>query len=484
VDPETPSGNGTAADPLYVSGQLPWSPFPAVSPVTTTIYARPGGDDASGDGTPARPYRTFARAVLAVPRTIEAGLRFIVDVTGLGTEILPKDWAMPPIVNDGDLVEIPDHSFIFAAPLTIRAYPQLALVPADAQVGAANAAVVSTVGPGLCKVTLGVGSRAAWAGGALKGKQVVRSAGSYAAACCIFDSTPTELFLCNTPTALNGGTGPLVLASGETLDVVEPSATLMAPPSNRPRRHGDSILFTISGNMNFQGIAMSCTVPNAGYGGPGIVEAAQAFLELCVVDELDIYGGGNIQAGLFSTTCTGYVSSLLAALTPQRSYWSALGSSRGFTVMGGLASVNNQWRTTVFDNCKPLAPAYGVAGPGIAGAMALVSCWFRNSQGDAVSLISPTRLDMTNCQIDDATGDAIKMNGPTQAVLTGVTGSGNAGYGVVTDDGAHVQVDATVTVGNADGRAFANGAAAPVAAWPGAPFNNTDAVTLSRIFER
>lgn len=87
-------------------------------------------------------------------------------------------------------------------------------------------------------------------------------------------------------------------------------------------------------------------------------------------------------------------------------------------------------------------------------------------------------------EINGSSADAIVATGNnTQMTLTGVVGSGNAGFGVRTDNGSHVQVDATTSIGNADARAYQNGNNAPVPAWPAAPFNDTDPSTFSRVFE-
>jgi hypothetical protein len=71
--------------------------WPAFSVQTKRIYARLTGSDVSGDGTLATPYRTFQRAVRDLPRQVLPGERIIVDVTGIGTEVLPADYALPAL---------------------------------------------------------------------------------------------------------------------------------------------------------------------------------------------------------------------------------------------------------------------------------------------------------------------------------------------------------------------------------------------------
>jgi hypothetical protein len=63
----------------------------------TKIFANATGNDATGDGTAFAPFRTFARAMQNVPDVIEPGNRVIVDITGLGLEVLPPNYALPAI---------------------------------------------------------------------------------------------------------------------------------------------------------------------------------------------------------------------------------------------------------------------------------------------------------------------------------------------------------------------------------------------------
>lgn len=49
----------------------------------------------------------------------------------------------------------------------------------------------------------------------------------------------------------------------------------------------------------------------------------------------------------------------------------------------------------------------------------------------------------------------------------------------MTDNGSQALVDATTTIGNADGRSYKNGGNAAVTPWAAA--NNTDATTFSRV---
>src|SRR5271154_2323637 len=87
--PQGPQGpQGPAADAV---------PTAAFAVSTTTIYARVTGSDTTGNGTLTNPYRTFQRAIRDVPLLPAPGARYIVDITGIGTEVFPPNYTTPAI---------------------------------------------------------------------------------------------------------------------------------------------------------------------------------------------------------------------------------------------------------------------------------------------------------------------------------------------------------------------------------------------------
>jgi hypothetical protein len=478
----------------------PWPPFPVIAPgqnITTTIYARSTGNDTTGKGTLAKPYRTFQRSIRDVPPQIDPGYRFVIDITGIGLETLPQDWACPPITCSQEHlwdflafdVNNPPY-FVFATPLTVRAIPQLVAGITPNQINSGAGATVSAVGPGLVKVTV---PGATWIPGALKGLLAIKTLSSSGGLLgggglqAIFDNTATELFLSNTPAQFNGGAGPLVLQPGEVLAIMEPSAVLAAPPADIGQK--EPIEFGGIDAINFQGIGFQSTAPiNAGSGSVLINTVTNPGFEGCVLNESTYQGCRGL--GIFFLGCTmrGLFDAYDCAGLVENSFFGGVGTSVGFPsfrVFGQGLEIFN----TVFDGCS----SFGGGQPDIFGIQTLIpvawqlgNCWLRNSLGDAFTVRAPTRVDMATVQIDGAMGNGVIATGPCQLLLTGLTGSGNTGYGVVTDDGAHVKVDvATTTIGNTDGRAYTNGSVAPVAMWPVAAFSDVDiagaAATLSRV---
>src|SRR5574342_861812 len=104
------------------------------SPATITrIFANAMGSDVTGNGSSAAPYRTFQRAMQDVPDTIEPGNRVIVDITGLGLQVLPPNYALPAIDAPFGIefaYVLPDagdyYPFTTATALEIIANPKLA----------------------------------------------------------------------------------------------------------------------------------------------------------------------------------------------------------------------------------------------------------------------------------------------------------------------------------------------------------------------
>lgn len=90
--------------------------WPRFSTKTTTIYARPFGSDERGDGSLKKPFRTFQHAIRFVPALIPPSQRYVVDITGIGTETLPADYAIPEIVNSRTFfIDLTDPDFVTRA---------------------------------------------------------------------------------------------------------------------------------------------------------------------------------------------------------------------------------------------------------------------------------------------------------------------------------------------------------------------------------
>jgi hypothetical protein len=476
-------------------------PTPGYSASITTIYARPTGSDQTGKGTFAKPYRTFQRAIRDVPSTLAPGSRYIVDITDLGTELLPVNYALPSIScpNYRFKRDFTLPWFQYAQQVTVRANPQLvaSLAPTDAVVTAAQAtsptAVASDPGTQLVALTIDA-PRAAWAGNALKGKQLIRTISVWpfngtpggtpgVASCAIHGSDATHLYLTVDASAFNNGTGPLFMAPGEELRIVEPSATLLAPPADPDYNTSvydtyfdaaPAITCVDIGSIGFQGIAFKCTAPGSA---PALAIGGNSpSLELCTVDWLlgldsndGLYMlGGNVITGACDFEQNSSPTFFSALLLNVNSFFFAIGVQ--------LSTVN-----TVFDTCSTIGNYPDE--PQVTSGIGIKNSLFRNCNAPAL-FVSFVHCVLVNVKFDNCAGDAMSISQGGFLRCLNVNGSGNVGYGVVTTGAGSgtVQVDALTKVGDADGRAYTNGNNAPVAAWPAVPFNDTDATTFSRVF--
>lgn len=422
-------------------------PTPPFGLSTITIFARPaaqGGSDTQGNGTASSPFLTFQRAIREVPNIIAPGTNYIVDITNLGVETLPVDYELPVIMAPTLLGGSSNQSPPFAVEpgLSVRATPQLVAGKPPVEMvilAGANAIVSADPDTGLVILTVPL-ARASWTTG-LKGKQIIRTVGSSDTSCCIYDSNSTQLFLCNTIDGvqdISGIPGPLDLAPGETLRIVEPSATLEAPPPTNA--DGRAIRCANINSVAFQGIRFRCTVPDTAFAlliGP----AAVPVLELCDVDGLLCTANSEEILLLATTLRLGFDTELTAA-APTRSYWTDIGTgSAGYLFFEGICHL---FRATVIEGCVPIES-------GVLDGVCQVPSWafnntlILNSTGDGIHCTGG-RFELNNVKIEGSLGNGLNAEkGSNYLLLNHVTGAGNVGFGVKADDGAFVQITDTTT---------------------------------------
>jgi len=410
---------------------------------TVTIFVRSDGSDKHGNGSRHKPFRTLQHALRQPPSIPAPGTSFVIDITGI-TETFPPDFQLPVIQTStiGAFTGAPSPFpfFTFQSGVTIRALPRLTrlLSQADAVISAAAGAVVSS-DPVSNLVTLTIASpRASWAGNALKGKQLIRtvqSATSHLATCSIFGSDATHLFLCNDAVSLNGGDGALVLAADEVLQIVEPSATLIGSTPTGNNSWGIS-----SWGINapiFQGIHF---VAPPGKYALALGNADIPVIELCVVDGfLSISAPNGLE--IFGTTMTtSYDLEPVPGLLT-RSLFTNFAQPQSYVY---IAAFLQTFVDTVFDDTFPTMTSGFFFAP-VGSNWGLQNVLFQGSVGDAIHA-DYGHWNLTNVLINNSAGNALVVDtGPTAVTLTNVGGTGNAGFGLLVNDGAQVRVTDTVT---------------------------------------
>lgn len=461
---------------------------PAYKLEVHTIYANASGSDATGNGSVNRPFRTFQKAIRAVPSIIPSGRIYTVDVTGLGEEMFPPGYQMPVILSPGLQVfaaGIPPEDpnalpFANTLPLNIKAVPMAAVTsppaPADMTLLAADYTSSADPNTGLITLTLTGAPRASWASSALKGKFLI-SADSTANS-AIYDSSTTQLFLCHT--------APVA----EDVNIVEPSATFRTPTVNPDAliEEGGGFECMTTSTVAFQGIKFTCDDPNPAASALGLFGQLAPILELCDIGGLDTAGG------LTALGCTNCVIRDKAFITVPASNFvigSLLLNLVNFSIAGSNA---NFFVSSVFDTCTTFSSNAGLFTP--LGSMLslsweVASCLFKNSTGiDAAILTRGDAWAIVNTQIDNSAGDAIRVQGGL-VNLSGVTGSGNAGIGINANNGAQVAATSVSVTGSSPGSNDVQSGALPAVGYPALaaqqqidipPLGSITNCTLTRIY--
>ena len=465
--PTGPAGVTGSTGP--VAPEVPTAAF--VSPtVVTTIYARLTGSDETGDGTLLNPYRTFLHAIRFVPVHIPPGTRWIVDITGIGNETLPPSYALQAYAASfTQFTDTVDPYFRLQAALNIFADPQVAttIPPGDAVITPADIASF-TVNPDTRLYTLVLNApRASFTNANLRGKFLI---GTNSLSNAIIASVSANTTLELTISDQNAGFVP----AGNPFTVMEPSATLQG--TSNPGEgmasfnalNCDSIAF---GGIKFLNLA-----------GPGVTAFQIRGTDQPIIQLCDIRRGafffGIFQVFVSRCYLHGNAMGVASSLSIANCFVDNVPNS---------VNIPNDFlfetRDSIWEGCFPLgnmrAAAVGGASPviGFGGLDCPIYTNFtlvRNALSDGI-YYSGGGGAIRFTQINNSMLDAIRAEEAGGTIgLFHVTGSGNGGLGVRAIDGAHVQVDASTTVGNADLRAYQSGNHPIVPVWPAAPFSDTD----------
>jgi hypothetical protein len=266
------------------NNQPAWPPFPSNLP-PKIIYANATGSDTTGDGSQAKPFRTFQRGVQALPNPPLPGQRVILDITGLGSETLPANYALPSLQTCFG-IEVTWSSpfvasyfpFMTMCGVDILARPKLATLAQGLNVlGLANITSVD-VDPdtNLLAVTTNQNYGAA---DSLKGKLVQdgiglrgiiwhNTAGAnsvlYLTIAFAQDQFIAPLFVSN-PTGFPPGNPPgFPLPFGPTLQIVEQSAEFLTQKNPGDVLSG-GFMVASCGGIGIRGVKIRRAVPGPGF---------------------------------------------------------------------------------------------------------------------------------------------------------------------------------------------------------------------------
>jgi hypothetical protein len=124
-------------------------PQPVFTNTEVEIYARLSGSDTTGDGTLAKPYRTFKRAIRDVPSIIPSGTIYKVDITNLGTEDLGTQYEFPIFIGSEGIgnFDFAEPYFYYYGTVNVVADPKVAtLASGPTSITLANVNAVQGVG--------------------------------------------------------------------------------------------------------------------------------------------------------------------------------------------------------------------------------------------------------------------------------------------------------------------------------------------------
>lgn len=430
--------------PVIIVGAEPAGepPQPPPQPLTIrTIYARASGNDVTGNGSLANPYRTIQRAVRDYPTVIPPNVMYVIDGTGTSSfaspEVLPAEFTLPPTVSAQwfDL-DFANPFFLFYGPLNIIADPQLvaAIPPADAVVAGADiASSTQDANTGLRTITLNV-ARASWAADALKGKFVIGAAGERSV---IVSST-------NLAIEISSSTNPTA-----PFQIMEPSAVLQGAGASAEAAFHGSLSAMGNPSLTLQGLGILPPVGGGGnYAGLMVTSACQVYNFLCDIDGYQVEQGNasrHQHCYLHSSDGAGiFISSLFIA------FQQGVLADTGFLAFSQCVEFFGLQQYFDGVDVEMLVDRTTIRGASIPGGT-LRNSEIRNAPGDGFKFHGGDFF-LRSCNVVDSALNGVTANqGSGLLVALSVKGTGNGGFGVYVDDGTQVLVDNDTDVTGVEG---------------------------------
>lgn len=421
------------------------------------IYARTTGDDLTGNGTLAKPYRTFQRAVRDVPPILGPGTSYVIDITGpadgsLFDETLPDGYTLPAWKspnNDDSTATTPFQQFGQA--ITIFATPQRvqSLTPAEATINVGDVTITNDPITTLSTFTLTGPARPGWAG--IKGKFVLDSVGGIHNV-VISEASPTAISVTGSNAVGGGFHFPL--------QIIEPSAWLHGNGNDDFGAVGSINAHNVD-DLGFCGIKITSDngFPGLFFDGNGCCG-----LEFCELEDPQILGSaGNIQFDNANRVANCWVKAPagLASFTGQslalfKSLFDGVATHNGPFLPAATAIA---MLFDVFDGCGVLEtigynPTFG---PAPAGTLhwSIQRTAIKNGTSDGVRFHG-TYGRFAKVDISNNVGNGIVVNrggGLLYLEHVGSTTPNLGAFGVDISDGMQVQadVDTVVTLASLSG---------------------------------
>ena len=411
VDPTPPTltGNGTAESPLQVINVAATFTTPTE---VIRIYANASGSDETGDGSEENPFRMFQRAALQVPLHIQGGLIYVIDITGLGDEVLPPDYMLPVWIGARGLGDGPNVN------IQAQHRPASALTEAERTVTS-----TATSADPITKTITVTDASQNWAPGSLKGLFLSIGDPADPLVSVIHDNTGDTLFL------TGNDSDPVIFPPGTVYTITEPSARFITSHTGFAFTGG----FRVSGLtwISITGVTFDISEPEAT---SLYASNSELIIERCVLINAafdcaprQYYATSNYHLDNFFESrmylSRGFIESRGLSTRPF-----ARPAQTGLLIHSGMVldGVSVQIGTGLTDDV-------------IGGNVVMRGVLIRNSPEDGVKLVTGS-ASIVGVEVNDSAGNAFSFIGPGKHVMGGVVGSGNAGVGVFVTDGGQVEI--------------------------------------------
>ena len=395
------------------------------------IYVRTSGNDVTGDGSLANPYRTVAYAVQQLTRYADQ-LYQIIDCTGIGTEELPEPLNVPPIISNSHVITDPSPvyaGFPSIAALTIRA------VPDTVETIAPGYTVNASATTGLAEVVV---AGAGWTVDEHRGRKLFWNG---AVLSTIYANTSDTLFVC---------TDAAFIDDSQALVIVEESAELRL--STGASTIGATLqLAGTQCSVCLCGIKITRAAPTVGTNQALVFAQIEDFLAYgCSFQGVDL-NGSVATTPLFSGVWIYGPSPFDAfnvagsGFTAVDTFWDGID---GQWSVQGAASPGVYCLTCVFDGCNDVGQG-GSNTPAIGFELRQVL--IRNGNSNGVAYYGGPQCVLFSVEINDCAGAGVAVFAPGRVNAYGVTGTGNGLYGLYVEFGGRVSVDDGTVVTGASG---------------------------------
>ena len=432
----------------------------------TKIVDSDTGSDETGIGTATRPFKTIPAGLAALSTMFANGSQKL-KLQGTAPHIVPDNYVLPAFFSNDAIRYVPNYTdargFIFTGPLMIEADPILVrtLNPAD---------IVSITGTPVKNITTNLSLTV----DELKDCWIVDSSG-FDRPARIVGNTSTVI---ETTYVYNfGPVAPFrIYREGAT---VQTAAPVVFTAVMKVQGSGCAVLLS--------GIKLLGSIPDFMVS-LELNDGARARCQACnlvggrFANVTNLYPASKSTAALGGCSVSGIEYMVLSDTTTDDVFYDAV----DFNLR--LDHCSDSYASFIADGCSPIGTTELFGSP---YALSVFVGIIRNGTGHGISIADLGAFTFFDgVVINDCAGDAVHLENMLQfgsdGPNGGITGTGNAGYGLFAKNGANAKINGAVTPHGALGDLKVD-TLAPIS-WPTfrtgpAPYNRTDTTTFTRVHQ-